>query len=116
MSTSNYGMPYRTPSDLPPPGPRPNFLIRAWRAVFGRLIYDGEETCGHCRYWKPVMERKVVGEKYSSILLMRVDEYRKVPYEKGDCILIYSADGRDKRPEEKCHRFTARRKYKRRVR
>jgi len=74
-----------------------------WRRIFGRLIYDGPKTCGHCKYWR--LHTK--WDKYNGW-------YRP---NKGDCKLIFSRDNEEKHEsEEGCDRFAAKRKYKHRVR
>lgn len=107
--------PYRSNPLALAPASKPNFLVRAWRFIFGRLIYDGEETCGHCRYWKPVVIKEKE-RKWSNLISNYYNATVKTKAEKGDCKLIYSENGQEKKPNEACHRFTAKRKYKRRVR
>jgi hypothetical protein len=107
--------PYRSNTLALAPASKPNFLVRAWRAIFGRLIYDGEETCGHCRYWKPVF-LKEKQRVFSDFFGTSYNSTVTVLAAKGDCKLIYSEDGQEKKQNETCHRFTAKRKYKRRIR
>lgn len=108
--------PYRTAAELLiDPLVRPNFLVRAWRGLFGHLVYGGAKTCGHCRYWSPVItksKRRTWSDTFSVYYHKKVKE----PKEKGDCKLIFSHDGQEKRPDETCERFNARRKYKHRIR
>jgi hypothetical protein len=69
----------------------PSWPVRLWHRLFGRLIYDGPETCGHCRYWT-----------------------ERTFHKQGDCKLLHG--DYDTTKNESCHRFTPRRRYKRRVR
>jgi hypothetical protein len=72
-------------------------IKRLFARLFGPLIYDGEETCGHCKYWKrPENLKTSGGSKYY-----------------GDCKLLVGK--RDTVYTDTCHRFTPRRRYMRRV-
>lgn len=89
---------------------RPNGVswpVRTWRRLFGRLVYDGPVTCGHCKYWTAPV-REAHWERNS-----RTNK-REVVYYKGDCKLLF---GRyDTIEKDECDRFTPRRCYRRRVR
>lgn len=96
--------PYRTAAEcLVDPIARPNVFVRAWRKAFGQLVYGGEKTCGHCRYWKP--KKRWPYESWWPVV---------VENGLGDCKLLFGKE--DTRKEDACERFTARRRYKHRVR
>lgn len=79
--------------------------VSLWRRIFGHLIYDGPETCGHCKYWIDLNHPQ--GLEWT-----RQDGEKRLAL--GDCKLLC---GRfDKTYKESCDRFMSRRRYKRRVR
>jgi len=80
---------------------QPSVLTRIWRRVFGRKVYSGPETCGHCKYWK-------IRKKYDNYW------HRWEFPSKGDCKLLYGKE--DTTKDGTCHRFKARRRYKHRER
>lgn len=73
---------------------RPSWIVRLWRRIFGQLIYDGPENCGHCKYWDDTVHHANW---------------------KGICKILCSAQN-DTQDDDQCKRFVPKRKYKRRVR
>ncbi len=101
---------YRISSLVPAPPPRrPHWVVRAWRAVFGRLVYTGPETCGHCKHWVDRKHPRGVEWK---------DKHGKTHYALGDCKLLYG--NYDKTYKDTCdgehNRFQVKRRFKHRVR
>lgn len=86
------------------PGPGP--LTRLWRRVFGQLVYDGPETCGHCKFWKRPNPEFKKGK------FIGYGKYEQIPF-RGDCKLLY---GKEDTLSTDCDRFTPRRRYHRRLR
>ena len=111
--------PYRYPSQFTDELPRVSWVVRAWRKVFGILVYTGPETCGHCKFWIPPATLRDyrfedVGEptKENGFIYQ---ERRKVWYDcEGDCKLLFGEE--DKTQHETCDRFQPKRRYKHRVR
>jgi hypothetical protein len=83
------------------------WTVRLWRRLFGRLVYDGPETCGHCKYWKPPLlkPRKTYHSRTGKEQML---------YYNGDCKLLFGED--DTIERDTCTRFAPRRRYKHRVR
>lgn len=96
--------PYREPG-MVEPEPKVPWVVRAWRAVFGRKVYGGPETCGHCKFWKPP---KLLRNWY-------YEDGKKIWYDvKGDCKLLFGTE--DKTQYGECDRFRPKRRYMHRVR
>jgi hypothetical protein len=73
-------------------GPPPQNRKSSWWArIFGRRVYDGPKTCGHCKYWKEPQFAQ-----------------------QGDCKLLYG--NYNSRADDSCSRFAPRRRYMHRVR
>jgi len=97
-----------------------NFLGRMWRKAFGHLIYGGEETCGHCVYWKPPRVRSgwvpCTSETCTAIRGYRncraARHFVHIQGDKGDCKLIFGKEDTSK--DDTCKRFKAKRRYKHR--
>ena len=92
--------PYRSNSLVPASSHYPNFLVRLWHRFVGKLVYGGEETCGHCKYWTEPEE----AHKWIS------GEWRA---NKGDCKLLYG--DHDTTAKESCCRFSPKKQYMHRV-
>lgn len=90
--------PYRSVDFFPSTPKQPSFSTRWWRRWIGQLVYGGEKTCGHCKYWKP---RKYW--QYGDVL-RSIDERGK-----GDCKLLYGKE--DTKKDDTCERFKPRRRY-----
>jgi hypothetical protein len=98
---------------------RPSAWTRAWRFLFGRLVYGGPETCGHCKRWRRPKRRLTRVECTKSY-----HDGRSCPYSghwvftshkvEGNCKLLFGSENTTK--DETCDRFRARRRYKHRVR
>lgn len=55
--------PYRTAADvLVDPLMKPNFLVRAWRKLFGQLVYTREKSCHAEELLKRCESRRVTEE------------------------------------------------------
>jgi hypothetical protein len=80
-----------------------SWLTRLWRRLFGRLIYDGPETCGQCRYWKAPYGRSRVWN----------DIKHQFHYYYGDCRLLHGRD--DTIETDSCKQFEPNKRYMRRV-
>lgn len=107
-------VPYRSNSIIPAEPERPSWIIRLWWSIFGRKIYTGPMTCAHCKYWSKVWTTKEE-KRWSTFFGTNVWKDVKVVAKRGDCSLLYGKF--DKEPDaEACERFSARRRYKHRVR
>lgn len=79
-------------------------IKRFFTRFFGPLIYDGEKTCGHCKYWTDPRHPRGLEWK---------DTKGRARYALGDCKLLVGPY--DTTYKQSCHRFTPRRRYMRRV-
>ena len=102
--TKGIQMPYRT-AIVPHAAQRPSWVARGWYRWIGKLVYGGEESCGHCKFWKPP---KKLRDWYWD-----TDENGrrgKVWYDvKGDCKLLFGEE--DTTQHHRCDRFRPRRRY-----
>lgn len=89
-------MPYRTTRWTQDKSPRIGFFKRLWYRYVGKLVYGGEPTCGHCKYWK---------NPNGSSHWYNMNN-------KGDCRLMFGEQ--DKFHNETCERFQAKRRFKHR--
>lgn len=112
------GDPYRGAISPYEPIPRPWWGARLWNRLFGVLVYDGPETCGHCTYWKPPGYDKIrtrCDKNYHGSRACYAQYHvEKVLRTKGDCKLLFGKE--DTTKDETCDRFTGARKFKRRIR
>lgn len=97
--------PYREPGEIN----NPMVAKRWWWKIFGRLIYEGPEVCGQCKYWKAPKKLRDWEWQWDGD-----GQQKKIWYSvKGDCKLLFGKE--DTTMHDNCKQFTAARKYKRRI-
>lgn len=77
-----------------------------WVRLFGRKVYEGPETCGHCRYWKPPLNEP-------HWQFNQRTQKREIKYYYGDCKLLFGET--DTIETETCPRFQPKREFMHRV-
>jgi len=91
------------------PAPEINRKVSWWVRVFGRKVYTGPKTCGHCVQFKPYFESSpgsLVGWTWSAA--------RAQYYHWGCKLLVHG--WKRQHDDQGCDRFKPRRRYMHRVR